>query len=171
MAKIGELYQTADWKSEKHVPVIECPDAVAADETFEVKVSLGKEVAHPNTTEHHIRWIQLYFRPGGDKFCLSGRQLRILRPRGVDRRRRQRPRHHQPFRNRQLENQKVRDSFCDGPMQHSRPVGKFQDPDAQVGPWFDERAGIRRFHGRMPGATFYAFRSCPSKTCTGRFVF
>jgi superoxide reductase len=69
MAKIGELYQTADWKSEKHVPVIECPDVVAADETFEVKVSLGKEVAHPNTTEHHIRWIQLYFRPEGDKFA------------------------------------------------------------------------------------------------------
>lgn len=69
MAKIGELYQTADWKSEKHIPVIECPDAVATDETFEAKVSLGKEVAHPNTTEHHIRWIQLYFKPEGDKFA------------------------------------------------------------------------------------------------------
>ncbi len=69
MTKIGELYQTADWKSEKHVPVIECPDAVAADEIFEVKVSLGKEVAHPNTTEHHIRWIQLYFQPEGEKFA------------------------------------------------------------------------------------------------------
>jgi superoxide reductase len=69
MAKIGELYQTADWKSEKHVPVIECPDSVTADEMFEVKVSLGKEVAHPNTTEHHIRWIQLYFKPEADKFA------------------------------------------------------------------------------------------------------
>jgi superoxide reductase len=69
MGQIGELYQTADWKSEKHVPVIDCPDAVPADETFEVKVSLGKEVAHPNTTEHHIRWIQLYFKPEGDKFA------------------------------------------------------------------------------------------------------
>ncbi len=69
MAKVGELYQTADWKSEKHVPVIECPDAVAADEIFEVRVSLGKEVAHPNTTEHHIRWIQLYFKPEGEKFA------------------------------------------------------------------------------------------------------
>jgi superoxide reductase len=68
MAKIGELYQTADWKSEKHVPVIECQDNVTADEIFEVRVSLGKEVAHPNTTEHHIRWIQLYFKPEGDKF-------------------------------------------------------------------------------------------------------
>ena len=69
MTTIGELHQTADWKSEKHVPAIECPDAVAADEIFEVKVSLGKEVAHPNTTEHHIRWIQLFFKPEGGKFA------------------------------------------------------------------------------------------------------
>jgi len=27
-----------------------------------------KEVAYPNTTEHHIRWIQLYFQPEGAKF-------------------------------------------------------------------------------------------------------
>jgi len=66
---MGDLYQTADWKTEKHVPVIECPDAVGAGELFQVDVSLGKEVAHPNTTEHHIRWIQLYFKPDGDKFC------------------------------------------------------------------------------------------------------
>jgi superoxide reductase len=68
MRKIGELFQTADWKTEKHVPVIECPDVVKADEIFQVKVSLGKEVAHPNTTDHHIRWIQLFFKPDGDKF-------------------------------------------------------------------------------------------------------
>jgi superoxide reductase len=67
--KVGELYQTADWKTEKHVPVIECPEAVTADEVFEVKVTLGKEVAHPNTTEHHIRWIQVFFKPEGDKFA------------------------------------------------------------------------------------------------------
>ena len=69
MTRIGEQYQTADWKSEKHVPVIECPDEVAADEMFDVAVTLGKEVAHPNTTEHHIRWIQLYFKPDNDKFA------------------------------------------------------------------------------------------------------
>ncbi len=69
MAKIGELYQTADWKTEKHVPVITCPDAVQADEVFEVKVTLGAEVAHPNTTAHHIRWIQLFYRPEGGKFA------------------------------------------------------------------------------------------------------
>jgi superoxide reductase len=68
MSKIGEIFQSADWKSEKHMPVIECPDQVSADEIFDVKVTLGKEVAHPNTTEHHIRWIQLFFKPEGDKF-------------------------------------------------------------------------------------------------------
>ena len=68
MAKIGELFQTADWKAEKHVPAIDCPDSVAADEMFDVSVSLGKEIAHPNTTEHHIRWIQIYFKPEDDKF-------------------------------------------------------------------------------------------------------
>jgi superoxide reductase len=68
MSKIGERYQSADWKSEKHVPVIECPDSVSRDQMFDVKVTLGKEVAHPNTTDHHIRWIQLFFTPEGDKF-------------------------------------------------------------------------------------------------------
>lgn len=68
MDKIGDLFQSADWKKEKHVPVIDCPDSVAKDKVFEVKVSLGKEVAHPNTTAHHIRWIQLFFQPKEDKF-------------------------------------------------------------------------------------------------------
>jgi superoxide reductase len=66
--RFGERIQEADWKAEKHVPVIECPDQVKADEVFEVKVSIGKEIAHPNTTEHHIRWIHLYFHPEGDRF-------------------------------------------------------------------------------------------------------
>lgn len=65
---IEKLYQSADWKNEKHVPALECPDTVKADELFDVTASVGKEVAHPNTTEHHIRWIQLYFKPGDDKF-------------------------------------------------------------------------------------------------------
>jgi superoxide reductase len=68
MGKIGELFQSADWKAEKHVPVIECPDKVKTDDIFDVSVSVGKEIQHPNTTEHHIRWIQLFFKPDGDKF-------------------------------------------------------------------------------------------------------
>lgn len=66
--KAGDLLQIADWKTEKHVPVIDCPDAVKADEMFDVKVTIGKEIAHPNTTEHHIRWIQVFFKPEDDKF-------------------------------------------------------------------------------------------------------
>ncbi len=68
MKKLSDHIQSADWKSEKHVPVIECQDSVQKDEVFDVKVSLGKEVAHPNTTEHHIRWIKLFFYPEGGKF-------------------------------------------------------------------------------------------------------
>jgi superoxide reductase len=67
MKQFGELFQTADWKMEKHVPVIECVDKVKGGEFFPVKVSLGKEIAHPNTTEHHIRWISVYFHPDGEK--------------------------------------------------------------------------------------------------------
>lgn len=68
MKKIGEHYQSADWKNEKHVPVIDAPDTVKAGEIFQVTVSVGKEIAHPNTTDHHIRWIQLFFKAEGEKF-------------------------------------------------------------------------------------------------------
>lgn len=66
--RLGERIQTADWKAEKHVPVIDCPDVVASGQPFQVSASVGKEIAHPNTTEHHIRWIDVYFQPEGDKF-------------------------------------------------------------------------------------------------------
>jgi len=67
MQPFNEQIQTADWKSEKHVPVIECPDRIKAGEFFKVAVTLGKAIAHPNTTEHHIRWIALFFQPEGEK--------------------------------------------------------------------------------------------------------
>ncbi len=69
MKDLGSNIQKADWKTEKHVPVIECPDSVRAGENFEVTVGLGKEVDHPNTTEHHIRWVTLFFHPQGEKFA------------------------------------------------------------------------------------------------------
>jgi len=65
MTKVSELVQQADWKEEKHVPVIECDEVVKAGEPFDVRVSVGKEIAHPNTMEHHISWISLYFLPTG----------------------------------------------------------------------------------------------------------
>lgn len=68
MNRLSEHIQHADWKTEKHVPVIECEDQVQSDQIFEVKVGLGREASHPNKTEHHIRWISLYFHPDGAKF-------------------------------------------------------------------------------------------------------
>ena len=68
----GTQYKTADWKAEKHVPVIDAPASVAAGEAFDVGVCVGKEIAHPNTTGHHIRWIRVYFKPAdGGPFELA----------------------------------------------------------------------------------------------------
>lgn len=66
---IGDLYKTADWKAEKHVPVIDCPGEVKADDLFKMTVTIGKEISHPNTTDHHIRWVTAYFLPEGSKFA------------------------------------------------------------------------------------------------------
>ena len=68
MAELKELYQSADWKKEKHVPVIDAPAAAKKGEAVKVTITVGKEIAHPNTTEHHIRWIELYFLADGEKF-------------------------------------------------------------------------------------------------------
>jgi len=66
--KISDVIQSADWKTEKHSPVIEAPAKVKVGESFVIDLSVGKEIAHPNTTEHHIRWIKLYFKPDNSKF-------------------------------------------------------------------------------------------------------
>lgn len=64
-------YQHADWKSEKHAPLIDAPEEIAAGENCKVSVCIGKEIPHPNKTEHHIRWIELYFKPDGAKFPIQ----------------------------------------------------------------------------------------------------
>jgi len=63
MSAIAGHIQSADWKSEKHVPVIEVKGTAKKGEPFDVALSVGKEIPHPHTTEHHIRNIQLYFKP------------------------------------------------------------------------------------------------------------
>src|SRR3989338_2896130 len=68
MAEFKDLFQSADWKKEKHVPVIDAPDSIKKGEGCRVTLTVGKEITHPNTTEHHIRWIALYFMPDGEKF-------------------------------------------------------------------------------------------------------
>lgn len=68
---LSEFVQTADWKSEKHVPVIECASSVAAGEELVVTLSVGKEIAHPNTTAHHISWMALHYVPEGSKISFE----------------------------------------------------------------------------------------------------
>jgi len=68
MIDLPKIFQSADWKKEKHVPVIEVPAKVKKVENIKVTVSVGKEIAHPNTTEHHIAWIEVYLHPEGEKF-------------------------------------------------------------------------------------------------------
>ena len=68
MKEMKDLFQTADWKKEKHVPVIELPEKAKKDEPLRITVSVGKEIPHPNTTEHHIKGIEVYFSPEGEKF-------------------------------------------------------------------------------------------------------
>jgi len=65
---MNELYQSADWKKEKHVPVIEIDGVPKKGEYFTVNVMIGKDIPHPNTTDHHIQWIELYFKAEGEQF-------------------------------------------------------------------------------------------------------
>ncbi|AKI96761.1 class II SORL domain-containing protein [Kosmotoga pacifica] len=67
---IGEFIKSGDWKGEKHVPVIEAPDIVEAGKSFMIEVSVGKEIPHPNTIEHHIKWVDLYFKPDDGQFLV-----------------------------------------------------------------------------------------------------
>lgn len=69
---LGDLILTYDsaagealGKRESHTPKIEAPETIKADETFELKVVVGP---HPNTLEHSIRWIEIYFYEEGRPF-------------------------------------------------------------------------------------------------------
>jgi superoxide reductase len=55
--------RTADWKSEKHVPVIHLPQKLSFQEPIQITVSVGEEIPHPNQPDHHISWIELYYIP------------------------------------------------------------------------------------------------------------
>jgi superoxide reductase len=59
--KLGELIKGADQEGkEKHVPVIDLAVATEDRDQKAVRITVGKEVEHPNTLEHHIKWVMLY---------------------------------------------------------------------------------------------------------------
>ena len=66
--KLTETVQTADFKSEKHVPVIHVEKA---EGLLKIKALVGEEIEHPNTLEHHIAWIKVFFKPEGEKFPIE----------------------------------------------------------------------------------------------------
>ena len=58
--KIGDLFKSASQEGkEKHIPTIELVDCPACGEKV-VKITVGAETPHPNTLEHHIKWIMLF---------------------------------------------------------------------------------------------------------------
>ncbi len=72
MKDLGQLIYTFDGaagealaKRESHSPKIEIPSMIKSGEAVTVKVSVGP---HPNTLEHSIRWIKLYFAEEGRAF-------------------------------------------------------------------------------------------------------
>jgi superoxide reductase len=72
MKNFGDLIYTPESASgeaiskvESHTPKIEAPGTVKADQPFEVKVTVGP---HPNTVEHSIRRIEVYFYEEGRPF-------------------------------------------------------------------------------------------------------
>ena len=46
--------------AKKHTPVIAAPDSVGKGECFEVKIEVGKLLAHPNERAHYIQFVDLY---------------------------------------------------------------------------------------------------------------
>lgn len=69
VTKLCDVIAAADWKTEKHVPVIDVPGEVQKGKPVAIKVCVGyKDLSHPNTTEHHIKWIDVHFKPEGGKF-------------------------------------------------------------------------------------------------------
>lgn len=68
MKKITETVQSGDWKAEKHVPVLHVEEN---NGILNIKAIVGEEIEHPNTLEHHIGWIKLFFQPEGYKFPIE----------------------------------------------------------------------------------------------------
>ncbi len=75
---IHDLIKTGDWKGEKHVPVITCPDTFQKGQATTIELAVGKEIAHPNTLEHYIKWIKLYFVAEGTKNPVEVAELNFI---------------------------------------------------------------------------------------------
>lgn len=66
---LTQTVQSGDWKNEKHVPELEYKDL--GEGKYEVSATVGAEIEHPNTLEHHISWIKVFFIPEGSKLPIE----------------------------------------------------------------------------------------------------
>lgn len=66
--KLTETIQTADFKAEKHVPSLHVEKS---EGVLKILSWVGEEIEHPNTLEHHIAWIKVFFKPEGAKFPIE----------------------------------------------------------------------------------------------------
>ncbi|MBL7574367.1 superoxide reductase [Peptoniphilus asaccharolyticus DSM 20463] len=60
--RLTETVKAGDWKNEKHVPVLHVE---STGEELKIHAIVGEEIEHPNTLEHHIGWIKVFFQPEG----------------------------------------------------------------------------------------------------------
>jgi superoxide reductase len=56
---------------EKHLPTIEISKGSDGDSV--VTVTVGKEIAHPNTVEHHIAYLEVYGVKGDEQVIALGK--------------------------------------------------------------------------------------------------
>jgi superoxide reductase len=61
MTESRPYLKTTERKTHSHTPIIECPEKVEAGKIFQIKISLGNGTGHPDTNEHHVRRISLYY--------------------------------------------------------------------------------------------------------------
>lgn len=62
MSDTKNRLQPAEFKEERHIPLINIPKRIKKNEDFTVKVTVGKDALHPHTKDHYIRWIEVFFQ-------------------------------------------------------------------------------------------------------------
>lgn len=68
---IAANIKNGDFKAEKHVPSITILENNG--DVYLVEVAVGKDIAHPNTAEHFISHIDLYFKGESGAIVQLGR--------------------------------------------------------------------------------------------------
>ncbi len=84
ISELSETIKSDNWKTEKHVPSIEVLDQKNTDDIFEVRVAVGQEIQHPNTTEHYIPWIKLFFLADEGAFPVEIDSFQFSSPSSAD---------------------------------------------------------------------------------------